>query len=396
MNHRTNGSDPAVDSRSQSGHRPEPHSAAGTSRPRRRGPVPDLPEQFDRFQVLERLGRGGMGSVYKAFDTEMNRHVALKVPHLGPKDGPEVLERFYREARAAATFDHPNLCPVYTVGQVDGVHYLAMSYLDGKPLSTCLGRSRPLPQPPVAALVRMLALAMEEAHRRGVVHRDLKPSNIVTDKHRMLVIVDFGLSLRAGWSDLDSTREVPLDGDARITRAGSVLGTPGYMAPEQVTGETAAMGPACDIYSLGVIMYELLTGRLPFEGPPSLVIGLIKVSEPPRPSTLRSDLHPTLEAICLKAMAKQPAERFASIAELAAALKHFLGGGDLSRPAQSSLSNAWDDAVSSEERLLVDRLLNGPRAPPMMMPQHVTVRQRRIEIDFCDGRVEGLGWRWPR
>ncbi len=149
--------------------------ASSPSRPpsRPRTPPTDQPEQFGRFRILGRLGRGGMGSVYKAYDSHLRRQVALKIPHLGPQDGPEVLERFYREARIAATFDHPNLCPVYTVDQIDGVHYLAMPLLDGQPLSKCLDRSDPLPQRPVAALVRMVALAMDEAHHRGVVHRDL-------------------------------------------------------------------------------------------------------------------------------------------------------------------------------------------------------------------------------
>ena len=174
--------------------------ASSPSKPfsRPRTPPTDLPEQFGRFRILGRLGRGGMGSVYKAYDSQIHRQVALKIPHLGPEDGPAVLERFYREARIAATFDHPNLCPVYTVDQIDGVHYLAMPLLDGQPLSKCLENRHPLPQRAVAALVRMLALAMEEAHGRGVVHRDLKPSNIMADRHRLLVIVDFGLSLSLG------------------------------------------------------------------------------------------------------------------------------------------------------------------------------------------------------
>ena len=130
----------------------------------------------------------------------------------------------------------------------------------------------------------MVALAIAEAHRRGVVHRDLKPSNIMADRQRLLVIVDFGLSLHSGWLDTERRGAVPLDGDGRITRVGSVLGTPAYMVPEQIYGMTGAVGPSCDIYCLGVILYELLTGHLPFEGPGIGGLGLIKVAEPPRPS----------------------------------------------------------------------------------------------------------------
>src|SRR5918994_148278 len=138
-----------------------------------------------------------------------------------------------------------------------------MPYIEGKPLSQVIDPDRPLPQRQAAAVVRKLALAMAEAHRLGVIHRDLKPANVMANKRRELVVLDFGLARRDG------------GGDARLTRDGAVLGTPSYMAPEQVAGDVAAMGPGCDIYSLGVILYELLTGRVPFEGPVTAVLGLI-------------------------------------------------------------------------------------------------------------------------
>src|SRR4051794_37868353 len=201
---------------------------------------------FGRYRIVRVLGRGGMGAVYLAQDTQLHRQVALKVPHFTPGDGPEVLDRFYREARAAATFDHANLCPVFDVGQVDGIHYLTMPYLEGKPLSEVIDPDQPTPQRQAAGVVRKLALALEEAHRRGVVHRDLKPSNIMTSRHRELVVMDFGLAMRGEL------------GDARLTKSGAILGTPSYMAPEQARGEVESIGPRTDIYSLGVILYELL------------------------------------------------------------------------------------------------------------------------------------------
>jgi serine/threonine protein kinase/formylglycine-generating enzyme required for sulfatase activity len=287
----------------------------------------DLPEQFGRYRITTKLGQGGMGSVYLAHDTQLDRDVAVKVPHFTPQDGPEIVERFYREARAAATFDHPNLCPVYDVGQLNGIHYLTMPYIEGKPLSEVIDPGKPILQRQVAAVVRTLALALEEAHCRGVIHRDLKPANIMATKYRELVIMDFGLARRLDRSD------------ARLTRSGALLGTPLYMAPEQISGDHASIGPACDIYSLGVLLYEMLTGRRPFDGPVSLVLGLIMVMEPEPPSKFRPDLDPRLEAICLKAMAKKVKDRYATMADFAAAL-----GDWLARP--TSLPGSAPDSSS--------------------------------------------------
>jgi serine/threonine protein kinase len=272
----------------------------------------DLPEQFGRYRILKQLGKGGMGSVYLAHDSQLDRRVALKVPHFAPEDGPEVLERFRREARAAATIEHPNICPVYDVGEVNGVNYLTMAYVEGRPLSDLLKGDKPLPQRSVAAVVRKLALALEEAHKKGVIHRDLKPSNVMINRRKEPVLMDFGLARRVD------------KGEARLTKSGSVLGTPAYMPPEQVSGNVQAMGPPCDVYSLGVILYELLTGRLPFEGPVMAVLAQILTQEPEPPSVHRPDLDPRLRTICLKAMAKQPQDRYRTMSELAAALGSYL------------------------------------------------------------------------
>jgi serine/threonine protein kinase len=276
--------------------------------------APELPEQFGRYRILQRLGQGGMGSVYLAHDSQLDRRVALKVPHFTAADGPDVLERFTREARAAATIDHPNVCPVYDVGTVNGISYVTMAYVEGKPLSELIREGKPLPQRPAAAVVRKLALALREAHQHGVIHRDLKPSNVMVNKRNEPVVMDFGLARRIGADD------------ARLTKSGAILGTPAYMAPEQVRGEVKAVGPRSDIYSLGIILYELLTGELPFQGPTAAVLGQIMTQEPPPPVQLRPDLDAPLAAMCLKAMAKQPADRYASMAEFAAALSRYLKG----------------------------------------------------------------------
>jgi tetratricopeptide (TPR) repeat protein/predicted Ser/Thr protein kinase len=279
-------------------------------------PVPgflgNLPEQFGRYRILKRLGSGGMGSVYLAQDTQLDRKVALKVPHFTEDDGPEILARFQREARAAATVQHPGICPVYDVGEINGTHYLAMAYIEGQSLKEMVADGHALPQRQAAELVCQLALALEEAHRRGIIHRDLKPTNVLLNQRGEPVILDFGLARRLNAESV------------RLTRTGAVLGTPAYMPPEQVTGDLNAVGPRSDIYSLGVILYELLTGRVPYEGPLAAIVGRLLIEEPTPPSKLRRDLDPRLEAACLKAMAKKPQDRFASMTEFAAALDGYI------------------------------------------------------------------------
>jgi formylglycine-generating enzyme required for sulfatase activity/serine/threonine protein kinase len=270
-------------------------------------PESTLPESLGRYRIVRLLGRGGMGAVYLAHDTRLDRRVALKIPYFGPADGPQAVQRFEREARAAANLDHPNLCPVYDVGEIDGIHYLTMPYIEGKPLSEAMTRDKAVTEAHAVAVTRKLALALQEAHAQGVVHRDLKPANIMIKKGRELVIMDFGLARMVG-------------GEEGLTRTGHVLGTALYMAPEQAAGDAHAIGPPCDVYALGVILYELLTGVRPFEGPWSLVIGLKSVKDPDPPSKHRPDLGPELDTICLKALARDPKDRYATMAEFAEAL----------------------------------------------------------------------------
>jgi serine/threonine protein kinase len=286
----------------------------------RSGPI-RMPRQFGRYRILKRLGRGAMGTVYLAYDTHLDRRVALKVPHAAPGEATHELERFDREVRAAAVIHHPNICPVYDHGQIDGIYYLTMAYIKGRPLSALIDRDRPLPQRWVAAAVHKLALALAEAHARGVIHRDLKPTNVMVAAKRNLVILDFGLAWRVGAEE------------ARLTKAGAILGTPAYMSPEQFSGDAAVIDPRCDIYSLGVIFYELLTARRPYEGTTAAVMGQILFRDPEPPSSYRPDLDARLEAICLKAMAKKAEDRFASMVELAAALdRHLRSEPAASRP----------------------------------------------------------------
>ena len=277
----------------------------------------DLPAQFGRYRILKKLGGGGMGAVYLAHDPQLDRSVALKVPHFSDDSGPAVIERFKREARIAARIDHPNLCAVYDVGEVGGVHFLTMPYVEGTPLARSIDAAAPWPPPRAAELVSQLALAVALLHERGIIHRDLKPSNIILRPTGAPVLLDFGLA-----------RSYTAQSQ-RLTTLGAPLGTPAYMSPEQVNGNPEAIGPASDVYSLGMILYELVTGQLPFEGPPLAVFAQILHTVPAPPSRLRPQLDPSIDAICLKALSKKPEGRYPTANALAAALlryNHMAGG----------------------------------------------------------------------
>jgi TolB-like protein/Flp pilus assembly protein TadD/predicted Ser/Thr protein kinase len=266
------------------------------------------PARIGRYELRRRLGQGGMGTVFLAHDTLLDRAVALKVPRLDVADRPELRERFLREARAAATLSHPALCPIYDAGEADGVLFLAMAYLEGEPLSAVLRRQGALPLATAIELVHTLALAMHEAHAKGVVHRDLKPGNVMIDAAGRPVILDFGLALR------------DCGGDVRLTHSGAALGTPAYMPPEQLDGDLDAMGPRSDVYSLGVILFELLTGRLPFAGTFTELVAQVAKEPPPSVDLLRPEAGAALDAVCRRALAKRPADRYGSMQAFAAAL----------------------------------------------------------------------------
>ena len=274
-----------------------------------------LPMTFGRYRILKSTGDGAMGAVYLAHDTQLDRNVALKIPKF-PEDGSgRLVERFYREARAAATLSHPNICPVFDVGQIQDSHYITMEFIQGRPLSEYIRDDRRLSADTTARVVRKVALAMQEAHVHAVVHRDLKPANIMINQRNEPIVMDFGLARRSDQDD-----------QSRLTRDGAIMGSPAYMSPEQLEGQQDKIGPSCDIYSLGVVMYELLTGKLPFQGTGSIasVIREIFTKEPQSPLELHVDINPTLSHICLKALAKQPQDRYDTMHDLAVALTSFL------------------------------------------------------------------------
>ena len=267
-----------------------------------------LPRQFGRYRILRPIAEGGMGAVFLAHDTVMDAEVAIKVPHRNAAQSQQAVQRFYREARVMFGLRHPNVCPVYDVGEIDGHLYLVMAYIDGEPLSKTIAARGTFPEPDAAKLIGTIATALELAHQKGIVHRDLKPANIMLENGDMPIVMDFGLALQ---TNTDASR---------LTQTGSVIGTPAYMPIEQVMGQTDRIGPRTDVYSLGVILFEMLCGQLPFNGGVTEVLGQIIGADAPPVSEWNPQVDSSLETICLQAMAKQPEERYPTMQSFAEAL----------------------------------------------------------------------------
>jgi serine/threonine-protein kinase len=281
-----------------------------------------LPRSFGDYELLEELGRGGMGVVYRAWHRRLQRTVALKMVLRGELATPEDLARFEAEARAAAHLEHPHIVPVYGAGECDGQAYFSMRLVEGQTLARLLARG-PLRTHDAARLLATVGRAVQYAHDHGILHRDLKPSNVLLDDAGQPFVTDFGLAKRAPGT-AGAAAGAP-------TASGTILGTPAYMAPEQVSGRRGTPSPASDVYSLGVILYEMLTGRPPFQAAsPVDTLLLVLDQDPVRPRLLNPKVDPDLELICLKCLQKAPDLRYSSAAALADDLEAFLEGGPLS------------------------------------------------------------------
>lgn len=306
-----------------------------------------IPSRIGDYEILERLAQGGMGVVYKARQPRLNRLVALKMMLHGPEATPEQVRRFRVEAESVAQLEHPGIVPIYEVGEHAGLPFYSMRYFPGGSLADLVAQG-PLEPREAARLVRELGAALDFAHRRGVVHRDLKPSNVLLelpddgasgaergrerdeagagDRRPAPRIADFGLAKR-------------LTDDASLTLSGQIVGTPSYMAPEQLPGAAGTVGPAADIYSLGAILYCLVIGRPPFQSADPLdTLRQVREDDVVRPRSLNPSVPRDLETIALRCLERSPSRRFASAAELVAELDRYLAG----QPIRSRPTTSWE------------------------------------------------------
>ena len=293
-------------------------------------PQGETPAQVGRFQIRQCLGWGTFGTVYRAYDPQLDREVALKVPKSEVLDRPGRVERFLREGRAAARLRHPHIIPVFDAGQ-DGKHYyLASAFIEGSSLAGAIvAEEKGLDIRRAVRIVCALAEAVAYAHEQGIVHRDIKPANVMLDQKDQPLLMDFGLAARA-------------EDQEKLTQDGAVLGTPAYMAPEQAAGQKGEAQPAADQYALGAVLYELLTGHPPYEGLPVIVLHNVINTPVQRPRELRKGLPADLEAICLKALAKRPEDRYPSCQDLADALGAWLDSqAKPMRPASVPKKGTW-------------------------------------------------------
>ena len=321
---------------------------ARQSRDARPAAAPAVPRRIGEYEVLREIGRGGMGVVYQARQSSLGRTVALKMILRGELASAADVARFRGEAESAARLSHPHIVPVYDVGDFEGQPYFSMQYVEGTTLARRIADG-PLPPREAAELLVPVCRAIAAAHRAGVLHRDLKPSNVLIDAANRPYVTDFGLAKRLPTGAAVSSEEAAHA--TALTHSGAILGTPGYIAPEQAAGQRGVIGVATDVYSLGAILYAMMTGRAPFQAAsPVDTLLMVLEQDPPPPRLLNPQADPDLELIALKALQKPADLRYASADDLADDLEAFLRHEPIS--ARSShftqvLSRAFGRRITS-------------------------------------------------
>jgi eukaryotic-like serine/threonine-protein kinase len=316
---------------------------------------PHIDSLFDgRYKIVRKLGTGGMANVYLAEDQELGRRVAIKILDDRHASDDQFVERFRREAQNAAGLSHPNIVSIYDRGEAEGTYYIAMEYLDGRTLKELIVSRGPAPVHVAIDYTRQILGALRFAHRNGIVHRDIKPHNVLVDSDGRLKVTDFGIA-RAGASEM--------------TEAGSIVGTAQYLSPEQAKG--TSVDARSDIYSAGVVLYELLTGRVPFTGDTAVEIAMRHLSAVPEPpSALREDVPHELDMVVLRALAKDPEDRYQTAEEMDAELDRVSRGRPVSPETEEAATMILTGAVSPAEATTVMRPSRGAR-PPVYAPPPV-------------------------
>ena len=315
-----------------------------------------------RYRLLELLGQGGMATIYRARDAQLERDVAVKL--LRPEFGqdPDFLARFRDEARAAASLSHPNIVPVFDFGEDPSGPYIVMELVEGQDLAAVLRENGFLAPRQAAHIAADVARALQVAHYRGIVHRDVKPSNILVGRDGRVHVADFGIARAMT--------------EAQVTLPGTTMGSVHYFSPEQARGETATA--ASDIYSLGIVLFEMLTGQRPFSGDGAAAVAMARLTTtPPRPSALRPSVPPELDQIVTRAMAFEPTDRYASAAAMASALEGFLGAEKPAAAAGAAVAGAAVAAAATQARPAPIPYPPSAYARPPSAPPTVSTRAPR-------------------